>query len=153
MEINSVLNVGTNMKVSLRLPIAQASNVDDDLTIRASTELAGLTASIQTAGYAPDTRSGKRAMKVKESMEKTCREFKIHTSSNADGSVHDVDLVLTDTKSLDRLSHEPSASRVNKKPLCVVCICTDTAEKTTITGHPGKQLDALGWIVEAITQP
>jgi signal transduction histidine kinase/GAF domain-containing protein len=149
-EVNSILNSGTNIKVSMRLPSAQTSNIEQDLAIRASKELTGLSANIRTA---TNTRNGERGTKMKESMEKVCRGFKMDISCKADASIPDVDLLLTDSASLDRLTRVPNASRINKAPLCVVCICTDTAEKTTVDGHLGQQLDALGWIVEAITQP
>jgi len=149
-EVNSTLNVGTSIKASMRLPSAQASNTEQDLAIRASKELTGLCASIRTEA---DERGAERGTKMKESMEKVCRGFKMKLFRNTDGSIPNVNLLLTDTASLDRLARAPNASRINKAPLCVVCICTDTAEKTTVDGHLGQELEALGWIVEAITQP
>ncbi|KAF2826428.1 hypothetical protein CC86DRAFT_323733 [Ophiobolus disseminans] len=149
-EVNSTLNVGTNIKVSMRLSSAQSSNTEQDLAIRALKELNGLSASIRTEA---DTRGGNRGLKVKESMKNTCQSLNMNLSLGTDKSVFDVDTMLTDSESLQQLLREPNASRVNKTPLSVVCVCTDTAEKTEVDGPLASKINALGWIVETITQP
>jgi signal transduction histidine kinase len=149
-EVNSTLNVGTEIKVSMRLPSAQNSSAEQDNALRAFRELDGLSVCIVTEA---DTSGGERGMKMKESMQNACQGFNMKTSGFADVSLSDVDLLLTDSASLSQLIKRPSASRVNKSPLSVVCICTDTAEKTTVEGQLMWQMDALGWIVEVVTQP
>lgn len=151
-EVRSTIRVGTAISVSMRLPTAQIKDAKDNDLLHAPDLLKGKTVSIITE---PDTRGGVRGVKTKESMHNACRGFgmKIASTADAEASMVDVEFLLTDSPSLDHLIHKPSANRVNKSPLSVVCICTDTAERTAIENRLGRQIQALGWVAEVITQP
>jgi signal transduction histidine kinase len=149
-EVNSTLNVGTQIKVSVRLPTAQSSSAEQDHALRSSKELTGLSASIVTE---TDTYGGERGIKLKESMQGACQGFNMEILESLDTSISDIDLLLTDSASLTRLLKKPGVGRVNMSPLPVVCVCTDTAEKTAVDGQLSQKMDQLGWVVEVITQP
>jgi signal transduction histidine kinase len=149
-EVTSTLNTGTQITVAMCLPSAQSSSADQDYFIRASRELNGLSACIVTED---DTRGGERGLKMKESMESTCLGFNMSLTGFAEPSMPDVDLLLTDTPSLSQVLKKPGTGRINKSPLCVVCVCTDIAEKNTVEAQLAQQLDALGWVAEFVTQP
>jgi hypothetical protein len=157
-EVNSTLNVGTQIKVSVRLPVAQSNSTEQDQALRASKELTGLSAGIVTE---TDTYGGERGVKLKESMQGACQGFhmKIHSSSvdqisgAVDVSIADLDVLLTDSASLTKMLEKPGMGRINMPPLSVVCICTDTAEKTAVDGKLLQKMDQLGWVVEVVTQP
>ncbi|KAH7393002.1 sensor histidine kinase-like protein/response regulator [Pyrenochaeta sp. MPI-SDFR-AT-0127] len=150
-EVRSTIHVGTSICVSIRLPTGQVKDAQDH-DLHAPRALKGATVSVITE---PDTRGGGRGLKTKESMLNACRGLgmKLARSTDADASIADVEFLLTDSPSLDHLIHKPSANRVNKSPLSVVCICTDTAERTAIENRLGRQIEALGWVAEIITQP
>jgi signal transduction histidine kinase/GAF domain-containing protein len=149
-EVNSTLNVGTQIKVSVRLPIAQSSSAEQDHALRASKELVGLSASIVTE---TDTYGGERGVKLKESMQGACQGFNMKISEASDTTIPNIDLLLTDSASLTKLLNKPGVGRVNLAPLSVVCVCTDTAEKTAVDGQLSQKMDQLGWVVEVVTQP
>lgn len=149
-EVNSTLNVGTSIRISMRLPNAQSSHAEQDLAQRASKELEGLSVGIRTEA---DTRGVERGKKLRESMDNACRGFHMNVREDVDSSVPDVDLLLTDASSLAKLLERPNASRHDKASLNVVCICADTVEKTSMEGQLAHEIDALGWVVEVVTQP
>jgi signal transduction histidine kinase len=157
-EVNSTLNIGTEIKVSVQLPIAQSNGSEQDQTLRAAKELTGLSVGIVTE---TNTYGGERGVKLKESMQGACQGFymKIHSSSAhrnsgaLDVPIADLDLLLTDSASLTKLLEAPGVGRINMSPLSVVCICTDTAEKTAVEGQLSHKMDQLGWVVEVVTQP
>jgi signal transduction histidine kinase len=149
-EVNSTLNTGTQITVTMCLPIAQSSSADQDYSIRSSRELNGLSACIVTED---DIRGGERGLKMKESMESTCLGFNMSLTGFAEPSMPDVDLLFIDTPSLNQVLRKPGTGRINKSPLCVVCVCTDTAEKNTVEAQLAQRLDALGWVAEFVTQP
>jgi signal transduction histidine kinase len=149
-EVNSTLNVGTSIKVSVQLPVAQINSTEQDHALRASKELTGLSASIVTES---DTYGGERGMKLKESMQGACQGFNMKIMGTPEASIADIDLLLTDSASLTKLLGKSGVSRVNMPPLSVVCICTDTAEKTAVDGQLLQKMDQLGWVVEVVTQP
>jgi signal transduction histidine kinase len=149
-EVNSTLNVGTEMKVSMWLPAAQSNSTEQDHALRASNELNGLSVCIVTEA---DTCGGERGLKMKESMQAVCQGFNMKISGLPDASNSDIDLLLTDSASLTQLLQKPNASRVNKPPLSVVCICTDIAVKSALEAQLLQKMESLGWIVEILTQP
>ncbi|KAF1844721.1 sensor histidine kinase-like protein/response regulator [Cucurbitaria berberidis CBS 394.84] len=151
-DVRSTVHIGTAIKISMRLPTVRNDNAQDHDLLRAPKTLKGATVSIIGE---PDTRGGARGVKTKESMFNACQGFKMKISkdSDADASIAGVDFLLTDSPSLDQLTLKPSANRVNKLPLSVVCICTDTAERTAIENRLGRQIEALGWIAEIVAQP
>ena len=149
-EVNSTLNVGTSIRISMRLPIAQDGHAGQDLAYRASKELDGLSVCIKTES---DIRGGERGMKLRESMENASQGLNMKSPGDGDASLPDVDFLLTDSASLGQLLLKPSANRLDKAPLCVVCICPDTAEKTMVDGQLRQQMNALGWVAEVVTQP
>ncbi|CAO2648430.1 Nn.00g076970.m01.CDS01 [Neocucurbitaria sp. VM-36] len=151
-DVRSTVHVGTAITVSMHVPRGQGVNVQDHDLLRAPKTLNGTTVSIICE---IDTRGSERGVKTKESMLNACQgfEMEITKASEADASIADVDFLLTDSPSLDQLIQKPSANRVNKTPLSVVCICTDTAERTSIENRLGRQIEALGWIAEVVTQP
>lgn len=148
-EVNSTLNVGTSILVSMRLPTAQSSIADQDQAFKTARELNGLSASIITE---TDTRGGERGLKMKASMQSVCRGFNMTILDSAN-SLSEVDLLLTDSASFAAALKTPGAGRLHKAPLCVVCVCTDTLEKNAIEERLAQQTDALGWVAEFVTQP
>jgi signal transduction histidine kinase/GAF domain-containing protein len=148
--VNSTLNVGTEIKVSAWLPTAQRNSTEQDHLLRASNELSELSACIITEA---DACGSERGLKMKESMQAVCQGFNMKVSGLANASISDVDLLLTDSASIAQLLKRTDASRVNRPPLCVVCICPDAVEKTTVESQHVQQMDSLGWIVETFTQP
>jgi signal transduction histidine kinase len=148
-EVNSTLNVGTQIKVSMRLPSSQSST-EQDQVLHASKELNKLSASVVTVA---DTREDERGAHLKESMQKACQTFNMKISGLEEASNPDTDLLLTDSVSLMKLLEKPGVGRVNQTPLSVVCICTDTAEKTALEAELSRKMDAFGWVVEIVTQP
>jgi signal transduction histidine kinase len=148
-EVISTLNVGTQIKVSMRLPSVQGI-AEQDQVKRASKELTGLRASVVTVA---DTRRDDRGVHLKEAMQKACQTFNMHISGLDDACSPTTDLLLTDSMSLTQLLEKPGVGRINQSPLCVICICTDTAEKTALEGQLLQKMDALGWVVEVVTQP
>ncbi|KAJ4369795.1 hypothetical protein N0V83_005559 [Neocucurbitaria cava] len=151
-DVRSTVDVGTAIKVTMRFQKGQSGNVQDHDLLRAPKTLKDTTVSIICE---VDTRGDERGAKTKESMLNACEgfEMKISSTSDADAAIADVDFLLTDSPSLDQLINKPSANRVNKTPLSVVCICTDTAERTAIENRLGRQIEALGWMAEVVTQP
>lgn len=154
-HVESTVNVGTQTTISIRLPIGQAENVkQDEVLLRAPQELKGMSVVIIAE---PDTRGTERGEKTKASMFKACQNFKMSISKSVDlaqnVSIPDVDFLLTDSPSLDQLLSKPGSSSVHKKTLSVVCICTDLVEKTALENRLGRQIHALGWIAELVTQP
>lgn len=152
-HVKSAVNVGTQIQVTLQLPVGQneTTHHNHDL-IRVPKALKGSSVSILCEC---DSIGSQRGTKVKESMQNACRGFNMTILDiyDPDLSNKNVDFLLTDTASLDRLLQESSSSWVNEIPLTVVCVCTDTAEKTALEKRLGRQIDALGWTVEVLTQP
>jgi signal transduction histidine kinase len=155
-EVRSTQNVGTAVKINIRLPIGQRENAQQDhALVRAPQELKGTSVSIVCD--MTDTHGGERGLKTKESMENACKNFDMNIVeaklSNRVNSLKDVDFLLTDSPSLFQLVQNANASLANKAPLGVVCICTDTSQKIAVEKGIAKQIDALGWIAEIVTQP
>jgi hypothetical protein len=104
-----------------------------------------------------DTQGGERGFKTKESMENACKNFdmKIIASKHSEANIStaDIDFLLVDSPSLYQLMQSSNASRGNTSPLGVVCVCTDTAEKTAVETQLARPIEALGWIIEIVTQP
>jgi signal transduction histidine kinase len=152
-EVKSTLQVGTQIEVTLRLPLGQneTTKYTHDL-LRAPEALKGTSVGIICEC---DSVGGERGMKIKESMQKSCQGFdmKIVDVTKSIPSTEQIDFLLTDCPSLDQLLQEPSVTWVKDFPLTVVCVCTDTAEKTALEKRLGRQIDALGWVVEVVTQP
>ncbi|KAF3000842.1 hypothetical protein E8E13_007013 [Curvularia kusanoi] len=152
-NVKSTTQVGTQIQVTLQLPVGQneISKHNHNL-LNAPEALKGSTVSILCEC---DSIGGQRGMKVKESMQNACRGFNMDILDIYDPNLSNkkVDFLLTDTPSLDRLLQESSSSWVNETPLTMVCVCTDTAEKTALEKRLGRQIDALGWTAEVLTQP
>ncbi|KAI4621584.1 hypothetical protein J4E80_003954 [Alternaria sp. BMP 0032] len=155
-EVRSTHHVGTVIKISIRLPIGSKANAHQDhALVRAPQELKGTSVSIVCD--MTDTEGGERGLKTKESMENACKNFDMkivaskHASTNI--SVTDIDFLLIDSPSLYQLMQSSNASRNNTSPLGVVCVCTDTAEKVAAETQLARQIEALGWIIEIVTQP
>lgn len=155
-EVKSTQNSGTIIKINMRLPIGSRENANQDQALmRAPRELKGTTASIVCD--MTDTHGISRGLKTKQSMENACKNFdmKIIDSKHSDSntSLDDIDFLLTDSPSLFQLIHKTKVGRSNKSPLGVICICTDTSEKTAVETQLARQIDTLGWIAEIVTQP
>jgi hypothetical protein len=154
-HVESTVGAGTQTTITIRLPVGQAENVkQDEALLRAPQELKGMSVAIITE---PDTRGVERGEKTKASMFKACQNFQMTISEavnlDEDVSIPDVDFLLTDSPSLDQLLRKPSSSSMHKNPLSTVCICTDLAEKMALESRLGRQMNALGWIAELVTQP
>jgi signal transduction histidine kinase/GAF domain-containing protein len=149
-EVKSTLNVGTQIKITMQLPNAENSKGDEDQILQAVTELRGLSVRIMME---TDTHGGERGVKIKESMQKACEGFEMKLSEKRDTSIPEVDFLLTDSASLDKMLQKPSADRNDQVPLAVVCICTDTAEKSAVDSRLGRLMSAMGWRVDFVTQP
>ncbi|KAF2855061.1 sensor histidine kinase-like protein/response regulator [Plenodomus tracheiphilus IPT5] len=151
-EVHSAIGEGTTIKVSVQLPTGQSDTVQNPELLSSPKVLKGTSVSVICES---DTRSSPRGLKTKASMVNACKGLGMNISKDAgaDTSIVDVDFLLTDSPSLDQLIHNSSASRVNKAPLSVVCICTDTGERTAIESRLGRQIEALGWVAEIVTQP
>ncbi|KAH5550629.1 hypothetical protein HBI25_190070 [Parastagonospora nodorum] len=149
-EVKSTLNVGTQILVAIRLPSSQSNPAEQDHALRASKELSGLSASVVTVA---DTLRDERGVHLKESMLKACQTYDMHISGVDQVTSAETDLLLCDLPSLTELLEKPGVGRVHQAPLSVVCICTDTAEKTVVDAHLSQKMDALGWVVEVVTQP
>lgn len=155
-EVRSIHNVGTVIKISIRLPIGSKANAHQDhALVRAPQELKGTSVSIVCD--MTDTQGGERGLKTKESMENACKNFDMNIvaskRANTNISVTDIDFLLIDSPSLYQLMQSSNASRNNTSPLGVVCVCTDTAEKVAAETQLARQIEALGWIIEIVTQP
>jgi signal transduction histidine kinase len=152
-EVKSQLQVGTKIEVVLRLPLGQneTTKYTHDL-LRAPEALRGTSVGIICEC---DSVGGERGMKIKESMQKSCQGFDMNIVdvTKSIPTNEKIDFLLTDCPSLDQLLQEPSATWVKEYPLAVVCICTDTAEKTSLEKRLGRQINALGWVAEVVTQP
>lgn len=149
-EVKSTLNVGTQILVAIRLPSSQSNPAEQDYALRASKELNGLSASVVTVA---DTLRDERGVHLKESMQKACQTYDMRISGVDQTSSPETDLLLCDSSSLTELLEKPGVGRAHQSPLSVVCICTDTAEKTVVDRHFSQKMDALGWVVEVVTQP
>ncbi|KAF1944426.1 hypothetical protein EJ02DRAFT_100536 [Clathrospora elynae] len=152
-EVRSAVNVGTVFNISMRLPVGQTENAEQDPAFfRAPIALKDMSVSI--VFDMTDTQGGKRG-KTQESMQNACKNFgmRITNDTSPDASTEDVDFLLTDSPSLHRLMSKPQAKRANKSPICVICICIDVSEKTAVESRLARQIDALGWTSEVVTQP
>jgi hypothetical protein len=154
-EVRSTVDVGSEIKVVIRLPCGQAENAKQDhALLRAPSFLKDMSVSIMTES---DTKGGKRGLRTRESMLKACQNFNMTISEELDVdakvSMPDVDFLLTDSPSLDQLLGKPIGGRTNRMPLSIVCICTDIAEKTAMENRLGRHMDALGLVAEIVTQP
>jgi signal transduction histidine kinase/GAF domain-containing protein len=155
-EVRSTHKVGTLIKIGIRLPIGSRENAQQDQAlVRAPQELKG--SSVSIVCDMTDTQGGERGLKTKESMENACKNFdmKIVASKHRDVniSVADIDFLLVDSPSLYQLMQSSNVSRGHTSPLGVVCVCTDTSEKTSVEAQLARQIEALGWIIEIVTQP
>jgi signal transduction histidine kinase len=152
-NVKSTVSVGTQINVTLQLPVGsrEATKVGRNL-LDAPESLKGAFVSILCEC---DSIGGQRGMKVKESMSNACQGFNMNVLDIYDPNLSNkkVEFLLTDAPSLDRLLQESSSSWVNETPLTVVCVCTDTAEKTNLEKRLGRQIEALGWTAEVLTQP
>lgn len=152
-NVKSTVSVGTQISVTLQLPVgsSEATKVSRS-TLDAPESLKGASVSILCEC---DSIGGQRGMKVKESMHNACQGFNMNILDIYDPNLSNkkVEFLLTDAPSLDRLLQESSSSWVNETPLTVVCVCTDTAEKTNLEKRLGRQIEALGWTAEVLTQP
>lgn len=151
--VKSTVGVGTLITVNLELPLGQSEATKHNHThLHAPEALKGASVSILCEC---DSIGGERGMKVKESMQNACRGFNMDILDIYDPNLSSkhVDFLLTDAPSLDRLLQESSSSWVNDTPLTVVCVCIDTAEKTALEKRLGRQIEALGWTAEVLTQP
>ncbi|KAJ4985938.1 hsp90-like protein [Stagonosporopsis vannaccii] len=152
-NVKSTPKVGTQIQVTLQLPVGQSDSAKLNHNLLTAPEaLKGASVSILCEC---DSIGGQRGKKVKESMQNACQGFNMDILDIYDPKLSSkrVDFLLTDTPSLDRLLQESSSSWVNETPLTVVCVCTDTAEKTALEKRLGRQIDALGWTAEVLTQP
>ncbi|XPS68021.1 hypothetical protein M3J09_000318 [Ascochyta lentis] len=153
MHVKSTLKVGTKIHVTLQLPVGQSeTTAHNHNLLHAPEALKGTSVSILCEC---DSIGGQRGMKVKESMQNACQGFNMNILDIYDPNLSNkkLDFLLTDAPSLDRLLQESSSNWVNDTPLTVVCVCTDTAEKTSLERRLGRQIDALGWTAEVLTQP
>ena len=152
-HVKSTVKVGTQIQVTLHLPVGQSEITKRNHNLLNAPEaLKGATVGILCEC---DAIGGQRGMKVKESMHNACQGFDMEILDIYDPNLcsKKVDFLLTDSTSLDKLLQESNSSWVNETPLTVVCVCTDTAEKTALEKRLGRQIDALGWTVEVLTQP
>lgn len=151
-EVQSTLDKGTNIKISVQLPVGQSDTIPSHDLLGAPKMLKGTTVSVICES---DTRASPRGLKTKTSMLNACRGMGMIVSkdSGADTTILDVDFLLTDSPSLDQLIHRSNIGQANRSPLSVVCICTDTGEKTAVENRLGHQIEAAGWIAEIVTQP
>jgi signal transduction histidine kinase len=152
-NVKSTVQVGTQITVTLQLPVGQNEvSKNNQNLLSAPQSLKGTSVSILCEC---DSIGGQRGKKVKESMQNACQGFNMDILDIYDPNLSNkkVDFLLTDTPSLDRLLQESNASWVNDTPLTMVCVCTDTAEKTTLEKRLGRQIEALGWTAEVLTQP
>lgn len=152
-HVKSTVRIGTQIEVTLQLPVGQTEAITHSHNLLYAPEtLKGASVSILCEC---DSIGGQRGMKVKESMQNACRGFNMDILDIYDPNLSNknVSFLLTDTPSLDRLLQESSSSWVNDSPLIVVCVCTDTAEKIALEKRLGRQIDALGWTAEVLTQP
>lgn len=152
-HVRSTVQVGTQIQVTLQLPVGQSETTKHHHNLLHAPEaLKGTDVSILCEC---DSIGGERGMKVKESMQNACRGFNMDILDIYDPNLSNkhVDFLLTDATSLDRLLQESSSNWVNDTPLTVVCVCTDTAEKTALEKRLGRQIEALGWTAEVLTQP
>ena len=152
-SVKSTVKVGTQIQVTLQLPVGQIETTKHTQNLlQAQEALKGSSVSILCEC---DSIGGQRGKKVKESMQNACQGFNMDILDIYDPNLSNkkVDFLLTDTPSLNRLLQESSSSWVNERPLTVVCVCIDTAEKTALEKRLGRQIDALGWTAEVLTQP
>lgn len=151
-EVQSTTNAGTTIKVSIPLPVGQIDKVIQHDVLACPKVLKDTKVSIICE---PETSGRQRGLKTQESMHNACVAFGMQISENMEAhkSISDVEFLLVDSPSLHNLIQTHSDSRVDKSPLSVVCICTDTAEKTVLEQRLSRQIDALGWIAEIVTQP
>ncbi|KAI0579685.1 Histidine kinase G7 [Pyrenophora tritici-repentis] len=160
-EVRSTQNVGTVITINMRLPVGLKENAHQDHALLcAPQELKGT--SVNIICDMTDTQGGERGKKTKESMENACKNFdmKIIESRHSEklpdreAPLTEVDFLLTDSASLFQLINGGSnAGRTNRKPLGVVCVCTDTSEKIAVETQLSRHVDTLGWIIEVLTQP
>jgi len=151
-EVRSAIGEGTVIHVSMQLPTGSGEKAQTQDILAAPRVLRGTSASVICES---DTRSSPRGLKTKASMVKACIGLGMNLTKDAGSktSIAEVDFLLTDSPSLHQLIHRSSADRIDKAPLSVVCICTDTDERTAVESRLGRQIEALGWITETVTQP
>lgn len=151
-EVRSAIGEGTSIKISMQLPTGSSETTPMQDMLAAPRVLRGTSASIICES---DTRSISRGLKTKASMLNACIGLGMNISedSGVETSVAEVDFLLTDSPSLCQLIHRSNADRNGKVPLSVVCVCTDLDEKMAMESRIGRQIEALGWITESVTQP
>ncbi|KAI8943571.1 hypothetical protein NX059_001567 [Plenodomus lindquistii] len=151
-EVRSAVGEGTTIKVSVQLPTGPSGGNQTPDLLASPKVLKGTSVSVICES---DTRSSPRGLKTKNSMINACKGLGMNLSKDAgaETTITDVEFLLTDSPSLDQLIHNTHASRVGKPPLSVVCICTDTGERTAVESRLGRRIEALGWIAEIVTQP
>ena len=155
-EVKSTQTIGTVIKITMRLPIGSKENAHQDhALLRAPQELKG--SSVSIVCDMTNTDGVERGLRTKQSMENACKNFDMNIieseKSDSNTSLDGVDFLLTDSPSLFQLIHKAKASRSKQSPLGVVCVCTDTSEKTAVETQLARQIDTLGWIAEIVTQP
>jgi len=159
-EVRSTQNVGTVITISLRLPVGLKENAQQGHALTCvPQELKGT--SVNIVCDMTDTQGGECGRKTKESMENACKNFDMIITeprhpeklSDRDASLAVVDFLLIDSPSLFELLNESKARRTNRKPLGVVCVCTDTSEKMAVETQLSRHVDTLGWILETVMQP
>ncbi|RYP92606.1 hypothetical protein DL770_001248 [Monosporascus sp. CRB-9-2] len=149
-EVTSTLHVGTKVTVTLRLPGGTSENArTSQMLLQAPEALKQKSASI----VFPADSLGGGGQKVQESMQQACYGLSMKTYEEFDLSVSQPDFLLTEPLSLEKILTKQATPDPYALPLAVICICTDTGEKTALGARISAQCSALGWIVEAVAQP
>jgi len=127
-SVESSLNVGTKITISLKLPTGAPEDARTTQTLLESPkELENKTASIMF----PEISLGGAGEKLRGSMYMACQGFYMNPSVEFDGNSQP-DFLLTEPDTLLKILGKQKVEGTHRGPLSVICICTDPAEKTAI---------------------
>lgn len=148
-EVESTLNVGTKVSVHLKLP---AGAVERSRTSQTLLELPKELKDTAASIIFPPTSLGGRGDKLRESMALGCRGFYMKTPEKLDLNM--VDFLLTEPESLVGILEEQAKNALaRRRPLGVICVCTDPTEKRATEAQISRDFTSVNWIVQVVAQP
>ncbi|KAF1998533.1 sensor histidine kinase-like protein/response regulator [Amniculicola lignicola CBS 123094] len=149
-DVQSTADFGTKITVSLILPEVTSANM------RSSQKLIQLPETLFNKSVCVSISSdslGGGGDKILESMLGACEGFKMQTNNGMHLAKGRPDFRIVSPSSLASLLETEATDRSIQPMVAVICICTDAVEKTAIMERHGRQIAALGWMVEIVFQP
>ena len=159
-DVKSQKNVGTEVKVSMKLPRVEQRprSSDDDILAAAFEATKGLTMCLLDPGPdAAEKQKDVETSKLAQSLAKTCREWFDIEFIEGTSMEDDADIFFyaepPPIEYLLELHKERKASRKTGKEVVLLVTCTNAFEAAALRASGVQHLTSLGRVVEVISQP